>query len=87
LGTTLRASCYRKPTLTSSSHEPPQGYYMMRVKTAYANPSALVSTNWMNQHLDDADVRLLEVDVNTTAYERGHIRGAGIDGSPVSARR
>jgi 3-mercaptopyruvate sulfurtransferase SseA len=49
---------------------------MMRDKIAYANPSALVSTNWVNQHLDDADVRLLEVDVDTTACERGHIRGA-----------
>jgi hypothetical protein len=34
----------------------------MRNTTAYANPSALVSTDWVNQHLDDAGVRLLEVD-------------------------
>jgi thiosulfate/3-mercaptopyruvate sulfurtransferase len=42
----------------------------------YANPNALVSTDWVAEHLDDADVRLLEVDVDTAAYERGHIRGA-----------
>ena len=42
----------------------------------YANPAALVSTDWVNDHLDDPGVRLLEVDVDTTAYERGHIRGA-----------
>ena len=42
----------------------------------YANPMALVSTDWVAEHLHDADVRLLEVDVDTTAYERGHIAGA-----------
>jgi thiosulfate/3-mercaptopyruvate sulfurtransferase len=44
--------------------------------TAYANPSALVSTDWVAEHLHDPNVRLLEVDVDTTAYERGHIQGA-----------
>jgi thiosulfate/3-mercaptopyruvate sulfurtransferase len=42
----------------------------------YANPAALVSTDWVAEHLDDPNVRLLEVDVDTAAYERGHIRGA-----------
>jgi thiosulfate/3-mercaptopyruvate sulfurtransferase len=44
--------------------------------TDYANPDALVSTDWLEQHLDDADVRAIEVDEDTTAYEKGHIRGA-----------
>jgi thiosulfate/3-mercaptopyruvate sulfurtransferase len=39
----------------------------------YSNPSALVSTDWVAAHLDDPAVRLLEVDVDTTAYDRGHI--------------
>src|SRR5690349_17565371 len=43
---------------------------------AYANPAALVSTDWVLQHMGDPDVRLLEVDVDTTAYERGHLQGA-----------
>ncbi len=42
----------------------------------YANPSALVDTDWVAAHGSDAGVRLVEVDVDTTAYERGHIRGA-----------
>jgi thiosulfate/3-mercaptopyruvate sulfurtransferase len=42
----------------------------------YANPAALVSTDWVAQHVNDPDVRLLEVDVDTAAYERGHIQGA-----------
>jgi thiosulfate/3-mercaptopyruvate sulfurtransferase len=48
----------------------------MSTASTYANPTALVSTAWVAEHLDDAQVRLLEVDVDTTAYERGHIRGA-----------
>jgi thiosulfate/3-mercaptopyruvate sulfurtransferase len=44
--------------------------------TDYANPDALVSTDWLEQHLDDPDVRVIEVDEDTTAYEKGHIRGA-----------
>jgi thiosulfate/3-mercaptopyruvate sulfurtransferase len=42
----------------------------------YANPMALVSTDWVAQHLHDPNVRLFEVDVDTTAYDRGHIQGA-----------
>jgi thiosulfate/3-mercaptopyruvate sulfurtransferase len=43
---------------------------------AYAHPEALVSTDWVAQHLDDKNVRLIEVDVDTTQYEQGHVRGA-----------
>ena len=42
----------------------------------YANPSALVSTQWVADHLNDPNVRLLEVDVDTAAYSTGHIQGA-----------
>ena len=42
----------------------------------YANPDALVSTDWLEAHLDDPTVRVIEVDEDTTAYEKGHIRGA-----------
>ena len=42
----------------------------------YANPSALVSTDWVANHLHDPNVRLLEVDVDTTAYDHGHLAGA-----------
>jgi len=43
---------------------------------AYANPAALVSTEWVAQHLNDQNVRLIEVDVDTAAYDGGHIQGA-----------
>jgi thiosulfate/3-mercaptopyruvate sulfurtransferase len=42
----------------------------------YANPAALVSTEWVAEHGNDANVRLLEVDVDTSAYGQGHIAGA-----------
>jgi len=39
--------------------------------------TALVSTDWTREHLDDPKVRFLEVDVDTDAYETGHLPGAG----------
>jgi thiosulfate/3-mercaptopyruvate sulfurtransferase len=42
----------------------------------YANPDALVETDWLEQHLGDPKVRVIEVDEDTTAYEKGHIKGA-----------
>src|SRR5437660_1128347 len=42
----------------------------------YANPDALVDTDWLAERLDDPDIRVIEVDEDTTAYEKGHIRGA-----------
>jgi thiosulfate/3-mercaptopyruvate sulfurtransferase len=44
--------------------------------SAYANPDSLVETDWLDEHLDDPDVRVIEVDEDSTAYEKGHIRGA-----------
>jgi thiosulfate/3-mercaptopyruvate sulfurtransferase len=36
----------------------------------------LVSTDWVAQHAHDANVRVVEVDVDTTAYDQGHVAGA-----------
>ena len=41
-----------------------------------ANPEALVTTDWAVEHLNDPQVRLVEVDVDTSAYEKGHLPGA-----------
>jgi thiosulfate/3-mercaptopyruvate sulfurtransferase len=42
----------------------------------YTYPEALVDADWVQAHLTDPTVRLIEVDVDTTAYEQGHIPGA-----------
>jgi len=42
----------------------------------YKHPEALVSTDWVAAHTADPKVRLVEVDVDTTAYEKGHIANA-----------
>ncbi|MGH9359066.1 MAG: sulfurtransferase [Terriglobia bacterium] len=44
--------------------------------TDYKHPEALVTTEWVSQHAADPKVRLVEVDVDTSAYEKGHIQGA-----------
>ena len=35
---------------------------------AYTHPEVLVSTDWVDQHKADDNVRLVEVDVDTIAY-------------------
>ena len=42
----------------------------------YAHPEVLVTTDWVAQHGNDAGIRLVEVDVDTAAYDEGHISGA-----------
>lgn len=42
----------------------------------YKHPEALVTTGWAADHLNDPKVRLVEVDVDTSAYEKGHIQNA-----------
>ena len=44
--------------------------------TQYARPDAVVTTAWVAEHRFDRDVRLVEVNVDTSLYERGHIEGA-----------
>ena len=44
--------------------------------TSSTAPDALVTTEWAREHLDDDRVRFLEVDVDTDAYDTGHLPGA-----------
>ncbi|HZS79348.1 MAG TPA: sulfurtransferase [Ktedonobacteraceae bacterium] len=48
----------------------------MSTTNGYAYPEALVDADWVEVHLHDPNVRLVEVDVDTKAYEQGHIPGA-----------
>ena len=42
----------------------------------YAHPEVLVDTEWLAGKLSDPWVRTVEVDVDTAAYELGHVPGA-----------
>src|ERR1700694_2304634 len=44
--------------------------------SGYAHPEALVETDWLAEHASDPNVRIFEVDVDTAAYEQGHVAGA-----------
>ena len=42
----------------------------------YAHPDSLVDTQWVADNLGQAGIALAEVDVDTSAYESGHIAGS-----------
>jgi thiosulfate/3-mercaptopyruvate sulfurtransferase len=42
----------------------------------YAHPEVLVSTDWVKENLGKPDIKLVEVDVDTKAYDAGHIPGS-----------
>jgi thiosulfate/3-mercaptopyruvate sulfurtransferase len=44
--------------------------------SGYAHPEVLVSTDWVKENLGKPGIKLIEVDVDTKAYEAGHIPGA-----------
>jgi thiosulfate/3-mercaptopyruvate sulfurtransferase len=49
-------------------------------ETDYVHPEVLVDTQWVADHLNDPKVKIVEVDVDTNAYDTGHIKGAiGLD--------
>ncbi len=41
----------------------------------YTHPDVLVSTDWVAQNLNNPSVRIVEVDVDTKAYDEGHVPG------------
>jgi thiosulfate/3-mercaptopyruvate sulfurtransferase len=42
----------------------------------YAHPEALVETDWVKANLGKTGIKIVEIDVDTTAYDAGHIPGA-----------
>jgi thiosulfate/3-mercaptopyruvate sulfurtransferase len=44
--------------------------------SAYANPEKLVSGDWLAEHLNDADLRIVESNEDLLLYDMGHIPGA-----------
>jgi len=44
--------------------------------SGYVHPEVLVETNWVEEHLNDPNIRLIEVDEDVLLYEVGHLPGA-----------
>ena len=42
----------------------------------YAKPEMLVSTQWVEEHKNESNTRIVEIDVDTKAYDESHISGA-----------
>ncbi len=42
----------------------------------YTHPETLVDTQWLSEHLDDPNVRIIEIDLSSESYEKGHIPGS-----------
>ena len=42
----------------------------------YANPDVLVSTQWVADHLGDANIKIMESNEDVLLYDVGHIPGA-----------
>jgi thiosulfate/3-mercaptopyruvate sulfurtransferase len=62
-----------RPSVVDRDHVPKE---VRRIVSTYANPDALVETDWLAEHLNDPTVRVVEVDEDLTAYEKGHIPGS-----------
>jgi len=44
--------------------------------TQYAHPEALVETDWLEKHLKDEGIRIVESNEDVLLYDTGHIPGA-----------
>ena len=49
---------------------------MTTQSTGYAHPEALVETDWLEKHLKDKDIRIVESNEDILLYDTGHIPGA-----------
>jgi thiosulfate/3-mercaptopyruvate sulfurtransferase len=53
-----------------------QGGRDLATDSGYANPDVLVSTDWVNEHLNDPGIRIVESDEDVLLFELGHVPGA-----------
>ncbi len=51
-------------------------YVKEMIDPTYAHPDALVTTDWVAEHLDDPSVRLVESNEDILLYGTGHLRNA-----------
>ena len=43
--------------------------------TRVAHPESIVETDWVAEHLNEDNLAIVEVDVDTSSYDKGHIPG------------
>ena len=71
-----RAAPARSHRLTHSTHLDNRPDRPGNERNTMSRDTALVNADWVEEHLDDPSIVLVEVDEDTTAYDKGHIRGA-----------
>lgn len=49
---------------------------MNRKFSQYAHPEAIVDTDWLEEHLQDPNIRIIESNEDVLLYDTGHIPGA-----------
>lgn len=49
---------------------------MTQSSHTYAHPEVLVDTQWVAEHLNDSNVRIIECDEDVLLYDLGHVPGA-----------
>ena len=53
-----------------------QGAEQEVAQKGYTHPEMLVSTQWLAEHVDDPNVRIVESDEDVLLYDIGHIPNA-----------
>src|SRR3712207_3012226 len=69
-------SSERRRGVTQPSSPTPRPTDLQQKEPNMTRETALVTAEWVEEHLDAPNVVLVEVDEDTTAYDSGHIRGA-----------
>ena len=71
---------HRSPTVDQPILDPPtvepDATGARPMAEAYVHPEVLVSADWVEQHLDDPKVRIVESDEDVLLYDMGHIPGS-----------
>jgi thiosulfate/3-mercaptopyruvate sulfurtransferase len=62
--------------VAASSASAPAAESAPEAVTEYVNAEALVDTDWVLEHLDDENVKLIEISTNADDYAAGHLPGA-----------
>ena len=83
----LRGIGWAQSIVAESVENCRRGLEKMAAKVAH--PESIVETQWVADHMEGSNVRLVEVDVDLGAYGEGHIAGGSVasaDGIPKPTR-